>query len=60
MRKRQLPLAVERFRHRAGLWRNDAQTVAGKIRAVSGVDAEHGHSTSLQGIRKAPDFSAGA
>ena len=54
MLKRQLPLAVERFRHRAGLWLNNTQPVAGEVRAVSGVDAEHGHSTSLQGIRKAP------
>ena len=42
MDERQLPLAVQRFGDRAGLRLDDAQPVAGEVRAVSRVDADHG------------------
>ena len=53
MHERQLPLAIERFGHRAGLRLHHAQTVAREVGAVGGIDTNQGFSPP-RGIEKAP------
>jgi len=53
MRERKFPLTIERFGHGAGKRADHAQTVVGKVRAVSRVDTDQGVHL-LKDIRKAP------
>ena len=50
----QLILAVERFLHQRRRWQDSAQTVAGEISAVRGIDTKHGVYLLVMGKRKAP------